>query len=255
MVALPVDRPCVPSLEDENEELKKAIARLAEENARLVHEQLHQERTRLLQENAKLMMMSAPPPGLAGFQAPPGLVPVDPRWYVPKGMDASLSASVASTGVGSYGGSMISLSDDEDTESNPAPKTTLMLQNVPNNYSRRLLLDLLDEHGFAGHYNFVYLPMDFNTSAGFGYAFVNFIDTHSAEKCMAQLQGFRDWVMPSKKVCEIMWSNAHQGLEAHIDRYRNSPILRDSVPDEFKPVIFGPGGTPVPFPAPTKKIR
>merc|ERR1712080_501081 len=112
------------------------------------------------------------------------------------------------------------------------------MQNIPNNYTRRLLLILLDDNGFNGLYNFVYLPIDFNTSAGFGYAFVNFVDQESAEKFISQFQGFRDWVMPSKKVCEVMWSKAHQGLDAHVERYRNSPVMKESTPDGFKPAIF-----------------
>lgn len=39
-------------------------------------------------------------------------------------------------------------------------------------------------------------------------------------------------------------------------RYRDSPIMHGSVPDEFKPVIFEAGtGRRVDFPEPTKKLR
>lgn len=129
-----------------------------------------------------------------------------------------------------------------------------MLRNIPNCYSRSFLLELLDRHGFKGSYNLVYLPIDFNTNCGFGYAFVNFVDTESAEIFMSQLQGFQDWATPSDKVLDVTWSNAHQGFEAHVERYRNSPMMHETVPDELKPVIFV-SGERVPFPPPTKKPR
>jgi len=48
----------------------------------------------------------------------------------------------------------------------------------------------------------------------------------------------------------------HQGLPAHIDRYRNSPVMHESVEDEYKPAVFSPGtGDRAVFPPPTKKLR
>ena len=47
-----------------------------------------------------------------------------------------------------------------------ADRTTVMLRNVPNNYTREMFLTLLDDHGFAGRYDFVYLPCDFKRQAG-----------------------------------------------------------------------------------------
>jgi len=151
-----------------------------------------------------------------------------------------------------------SVSDDSndvgDNLESATPKTSLMLRNIPNCYSRTWLLELLDGHGFKGFYNLVYLPIDFDTQCGFGYAFVNFIDAQSAETFMLRLQGFQRWATPSDKVLDVTWSNAHQGFEAHVERYRNSPIMHETVPDELKPVIFV-SGERVPFPPPTKKPR
>mmetsp|Transcript_10370 Transcript_10370/g.21591 ORF Transcript_10370/g.21591 Transcript_10370/m.21591 type:complete len:142 (-) Transcript_10370:296-721(-) len=50
--------------------------------------------------------------------------------------------------------------------------TSVMLRNLPNNYTRSKLLEMLDNEGFASQYNFVYLPIDFQTEASLGYAFV-----------------------------------------------------------------------------------
>jgi hypothetical protein len=79
--------------------------------------------------------------------------------------------------------------------------------------------------------------------------------THEdAEQFQQQFAGFTNWAMPSRKVAEVAWSNPNQGLAVHIDRYRNSNIMHEMVPDDFKPVLFQ-GGVRVPFPAPTRAIK
>lgn len=167
----------------------------------------------------------------------------------------TLGGSLASTNLGSSLYSSMASSDGapESLFAGEA-RTTVMMRNIPNNYSRDMLLELLDQEGFSGAYNLVYLPIDFSSNAGFGYAFVNFVATEHAERFMAKFHGFRSWSVPSEKVCDVVWSMAHQGLEAHVERYRNSPMMREYVPDEFKPVLLV-DGVRVPFPLPTKKIR
>jgi len=142
--------------------------------------------------------------------------------------------------------------DREDIENDD--RTTLMFRNLPNNYTRSSLLAMLDAEGFNGDYSFVYLPTDFKNFAGFGYAFVNFARHEGAKRAKQHFQGFARWNMPSRKVCDTVWSGPVQGLQAHTERYRNSPVMHDSVPDEYKPVVFV-NGVRAPFPVPTKRIR
>jgi len=141
--------------------------------------------------------------------------------------------------------------DKEEVENDD--RTTLMFRNLPNNYTRAALLDMLDAEGFNKFYSFVYLPTDFKNFAGFGYAFVNFATHDSAVRAKRHFQGYCKWSVPSQKVCEVVWSGPVQGLSNHTERYRNSPVMHDSVPDEYKPVVFIDGKR-VKFPAPTKKI-
>mmetsp|Transcript_29695 Transcript_29695/g.84989 ORF Transcript_29695/g.84989 Transcript_29695/m.84989 type:complete len:384 (+) Transcript_29695:53-1204(+) len=133
-------------------------------------------------------------------------------------------------------------------------KTTVMMRNIPNDYTREMLLKLLDKEGFLGSYDLVYLPIDYHSKVGFGYAFINLVTTAEAERFRAHFTDFAKWDVVSQKVCEVCWSSVLQGVQAHVDRYRNSPVMHEAVRDEFKPVLFE-NGKRIPFPGPTKSIR
>jgi RNA recognition motif-containing protein len=133
-------------------------------------------------------------------------------------------------------------------------RTTVMLRNLPNNYTREMLLQHIDCFGFCGLYDFFYMPIDFTSKASMGYAFVNLICPDYAQKFMACFDGFCDWVIPTRKRCIVNWSDPHQGLESNVERYRNSPIMHKDVPDSFKPALFL-NGMRVNFPEATKRVR
>jgi len=139
-------------------------------------------------------------------------------------------------------------------QTNPASLTTVMLRNVPNGYTRGVLLEMLNTHGFEGRYDFVYLPMDFRNGVNLGYAFVNLLAHQDAESLTDKLQGFSEWETESDKVCEVSWAHPHQGLREHVERYRNSPVMHSTMPDEYKPMLFR-NGVLQPFPQPTKAIK
>lgn len=137
-----------------------------------------------------------------------------------------------------------------------APATTVMLRNLPNNYTRTMVCTMMDKEGFKGHYDFLYLPIDFRSKANLGYAFVNLVSEADVQSFWKVFDGYTRWVLPSAKVCSVSWSGPHQGQQAHVDRYKDSPIMHSSVPDEFKPVIFAAGsGERQAFPPPSKKLR
>lgn len=132
--------------------------------------------------------------------------------------------------------------------------TTVIMRNLPNNYTQTSLMDLLDAQGFVGQYDFLYFPMDFQTHMGMGYAFVDLVTPQVAEFFRLHFEGFSDWQLQSRKVCSVEWSQPHQGLEAQVARYRNSPLMHASVPDTYRPVILEHGAR-VAFPPPTKKVK
>jgi len=133
--------------------------------------------------------------------------------------------------------------------------TSLMLKNIPNDYTREMVLDLLHTEGFAWSYNFVFLPWDFRREAALGYVFVNMVDHHTAIRAKIHFEGFVRWkVLGSQKVCEVCWTEPAQDLQALIERYRNAPVMHENVPEKYKPLLYK-NGERVNFPLPTKPIK
>jgi len=133
-------------------------------------------------------------------------------------------------------------------------RTTIMLRNLPNEYSREMLVQLLDSQGFVGLYDFVYLPIDFQSWKGLGYAFVNLVTYECAQYACAHFDGFSAWTVKTSKVCKTCWSDPVQGFAGNCERYRNSPVMHESVPEYVKPIIFC-NGQRMAFPGPTSHIK
>jgi len=133
-------------------------------------------------------------------------------------------------------------------------RTTVMLRNVPTWYTRSDAVRLLVDEGFDGCFDLVYLPMDFNNQRCLGYAFVNFHTASDAKRAWTVFDGFCAWGHHGASPCEVVWSSPHQGSAALIERYRNSPVMHDSMPDEWKPAYFIDGER-VQFPTPTERIK
>jgi len=139
-----------------------------------------------------------------------------------------------------------------ETEATAREKTTVMLRNLPNNFCRATLLQLFDNYGFAGKYDFVYLPIDFGRGANLGYCFVNLESNRVAEEFWRIFDRFGDWPGASHKVCAVTWSSC-QGFSDNVTRYHNSPVMHSDVADAFQPALFQ-NGIRVPFPAPTESL-
>jgi hypothetical protein len=136
----------------------------------------------------------------------------------------------------------------------PCPTiTTAMLRNLPCGFTRDALLEILDTEGFTGMYDFVYVPIDFKRGLCKGYAFVNMTAVEHLQRLVEVFHGYSQWHnCTSTKVCQASVSHT-QGLKANIERYRNSPVMGDAVPDIFKPALFV-GKREIPFPKPTKEL-
>jgi len=129
--------------------------------------------------------------------------------------------------------------------------TTMMLRNIPNQYTRDLLWEKLDSAGFPGQVDFLYLPIDFRSDRNFGYAFINFRTPEAAQafaktfngadvrKC---LPGFS-----CKKVCKVQPA-AVQGWAANMEKLRsrgNAQIFAGH--ERWQPVFLDDTGQKVPL--------
>jgi RNA recognition motif-containing protein len=135
-------------------------------------------------------------------------------------------------------------------------RTTVLLRRLPTGFTRSDLLEVLDSEGFKDCYDFVYMPVDFVKWSSFGYAFINVASHEEALRMWQHFDGFTAW--PSHgdakgRACEVAWSKPLQGLTALVERYRNSPVMHEEMPDDVKPVVFS-SGQKVEFPAPTEEI-
>lgn len=134
------------------------------------------------------------------------------------------------------------------------PLTTVMLRGLPEGLSRDSLLDMLDRGGFCGKYDFAYLPVNFDTMISLSHAFVNLVSVQEAERFHQQFEGFSAWPAASEAVCHVVWNDKHQGLADLVERYRNSPVMHESVPDLCQPILMK-GGMRAQFPKPTQKTK
>jgi hypothetical protein len=138
----------------------------------------------------------------------------------------------------------------------PPKSGTVIMRNTPNNISRDRFVELLIREGFQNLFDLVYLPRDFRTKSGLGYAFVNLVSKEKTDEFIAHFTGFSDWDIldiVTDKVCEVDKCRTHSGLRAQIERLRNSPVMHESVPDCFKPILLQKGER-VCFPKPTRPI-
>jgi hypothetical protein len=133
-------------------------------------------------------------------------------------------------------------------------RTTVMIRDLPDHFTRLSLLKLLDAQGFFGRFDFLYLPVDFKHNKNLGYALINLVSPSEALRFTKHFNGFSKWDTPSDRVCSVGWCSPQQGLQAHVERYRNSPVMHESVPEEWRPLLLS-HGVPIPFPPPTQKVK
>mmetsp|Transcript_77885 Transcript_77885/g.167061 ORF Transcript_77885/g.167061 Transcript_77885/m.167061 type:complete len:353 (-) Transcript_77885:90-1148(-) len=102
--------------------------------------------------------------------------------------------------------------------------TTLMIRHVPKEFSQQSLMDMIDGKGFAGLYDFIYLPMDARSRANRGFAFINLI---SAQAAGSFYETFNDYQVSSTKESFIAVMTAHvQGIKALAKHFASSGTRR-----------------------------
>jgi len=129
-------------------------------------------------------------------------------------------------------------------------RTTIIIKNIGQGTTSMSLARLLDATGFWGLYDFVYVPCDFQGGACFGYAFINML---TAKDAVDLMNNNKLQVLADVKELELDWG-LQQGLSLQIEKYRNSPLMYESVYPDVRPLVFVNGAN-IAFPAPTKVIK
>ena len=123
-------------------------------------------------------------------------------------------------------------------------RTTIMIKNLPNKFTREKLLDIIDKK-FKNTYDIFILPRDSNKNRNFGYAFMNFLSSYYIPHFYYEFNG-KSWINTNSiKVCEITYSK-FQGLKELVSHYPNkitflnneiivnSGINNIFIPNEYK---------------------
>jgi len=165
------------------------------------------------------------------------------------GCAAALEAKVSSTNSTSQAQAHLEMSHSQvprnqnmadmyNDSSKDLPPTTMMIRNMPGRYSQKDLMMDLQDLGFAGTYDFLYIPIDKRTAANVGYSFVNFTDHRWAERCSTLFQGYRfsQQKRSSNKLGSVSVAFL-QGLEANLRHYEHAAVnmSRDK---RRKPVVM-----------------
>eukprot|EP00931_Biecheleriopsis_adriatica_P087932 TRINITY_DN62334_c0_g1_i1.p1 TRINITY_DN62334_c0_g1~~TRINITY_DN62334_c0_g1_i1.p1 ORF type:complete len:411 (-),score=111.17 TRINITY_DN62334_c0_g1_i1:138-1370(-) len=102
---------------------------------------------------------------------------------------------------------------------------TVMMRNLPNKYTQQKLKVEIDEAGFAGAYDFLYVPMDKQFGANKGYAFINFLDNRFVHSFRTRFEGRCMSSYKSGKIVQISPASL-QGFEANYEHFSNSSVIR-----------------------------
>jgi len=136
-------------------------------------------------------------------------------------------------------------------------RTTLIFKNMCVHVMRQEFTEMLERHGFEGLFDFVYVRTNFKAMTSFGYGFANFVNHRTAERARRFFNGKASSLSHPEAaeggVLEVSWTVEHQGLQRHLEHFRNSPMMHPDVPDKFKPLVLR-NGVPVPMPPPRRRL-
>ncbi|XP_042373102.1 protein MEI2-like 4 isoform X1 [Zingiber officinale] len=127
-------------------------------------------------------------------------------------------------------------------------RTTLMIKNIPNKYTSKMLLAAIDEN-HHGTYDFIYLPIDFKNKCNVGYAFINMTNPQHIIVFYQSFNGKKWEKFNSEKVASLAYARI-QGKAALIAHFQNSSLMNED--KRCRPILFhtdGPNaGDQEPFP-------
>ncbi|KAL1561063.1 protein MEI2-like 5 [Salvia divinorum] len=126
------------------------------------------------------------------------------------------------------------LIDLEKIRSGEDTRTTLMIKNIPNKYTSKMLLLGIDEtHKSA--YDFIYLPIDFKSKCNVGYAFINMVSPLHVISFVEAFDGKTWEKFNSKKVTSLSYARI-QGKVALVSHFQNSSLMNED--KQYRPILF-----------------
>jgi RNA recognition motif-containing protein len=138
--------------------------------------------------------------------------------------------------------------DNDKVKQGDDKRCTLMIKNIPNKYTQKMLLQTIDTK-FKGTYDFMYLPIDFKNRCNVGYAFINFISPLTIIPFSVEYNGKKWEKFNSEKVCDLTYGRI-QGKSGLIEHFQNSSLMNEE--QTCRPIIFHSDGPHVgkeqPFP-------
>ncbi|EPS73221.1 hypothetical protein M569_01535, partial [Genlisea aurea] len=126
-------------------------------------------------------------------------------------------------------------------------RTTLMIKNIPNKYTSKMLLASIDER-HKGTYDFIYLPIDFKASSqlgsssnkcNVGYAFINMTHASLIPPFYQTFNGKKWEKFNSEKVASLAYARI-QGKAALIAHFQNSSLMNED--KRCRPILFHTDG-------------
>jgi len=100
-----------------------------------------------------------------------------------------------------------------------------MIRNLPVTISQRDLMDDLDQSGFKGSYDFLYMPSCFDSGEGKGFAFVNLTSVAAAGALVGKWHKSRRFGLLMSDPALNLSPAAIQGYEANVKKW-NAPRMR-----------------------------
>ncbi|CAO2842256.1 unnamed protein product [Amaranthus hypochondriacus] len=120
-------------------------------------------------------------------------------------------------------------------------RTTLMIKNIPNKYTSKMLLTAIDEN-HKGTYDFIYLPIDFKNKCNVGYAFINMLSPSHIIPFYKAFNGKKWEKFNSEKVASLAYARI-QGRSALIAHFQNSSLMNED--KRCRPILFHSDGNEV----------
>lgn len=113
-------------------------------------------------------------------------------------------------------------------------RTTLMIKNIPNKYTSKMLLAAIDE-SHKDTYDFIYLPIDFKNKCNVGYAFINMVSPNHIIPFYQAFNGKKWEKFNSEKVASLAYARI-QGKVALVTHFQNSSLMNE---DKWcRPILF-----------------